>query len=103
MKKYICLLAGLALLPACEQKETTVMNRSAGTSNETETDPTIKETPSAGGEIEADTTTDETSSSTAERRWTPRLTRRLRPARSRQTRQLMRHLRPAARRRRTTR
>jgi uncharacterized lipoprotein YajG len=24
MKKYICLLAGLALLTACEQKETTV-------------------------------------------------------------------------------
>jgi hypothetical protein len=26
MKKYICLLAGLALLLACEQKETTVTN-----------------------------------------------------------------------------
>lgn len=26
MKKYICLLAGLALLAACEQKETTVTN-----------------------------------------------------------------------------
>ena len=26
MKKYICLLAGVALLAACEQKETTVNN-----------------------------------------------------------------------------
>jgi hypothetical protein len=26
MKKYICLIAGLALLIACEQKETTVTN-----------------------------------------------------------------------------
>ena len=26
MKKYICILAGLALLAACEQKETTVTN-----------------------------------------------------------------------------
>jgi uncharacterized lipoprotein YajG len=26
MKKYICLLAGMALLAACEQKETTVNN-----------------------------------------------------------------------------
>jgi uncharacterized lipoprotein YajG len=26
MKKYICLLAGMALLEACEQKETTVTN-----------------------------------------------------------------------------
>jgi uncharacterized lipoprotein YajG len=26
MKKYICLVAGLALLAACEQKETTVTN-----------------------------------------------------------------------------
>jgi len=29
MKKYICLLAGMALLAACEQKETTVTNPSA--------------------------------------------------------------------------
>jgi uncharacterized lipoprotein YajG len=26
MKKYICLVAGMALLAACEQKETTVTN-----------------------------------------------------------------------------
>jgi uncharacterized lipoprotein YajG len=26
MKKYICLLAGMALLAGCEQKETTVTN-----------------------------------------------------------------------------
>jgi uncharacterized lipoprotein YajG len=26
MKKYICLVAGVALLTACEQKETTVTN-----------------------------------------------------------------------------
>jgi len=26
MKKYVCLLAGMALLAACEQKETTVTN-----------------------------------------------------------------------------
>jgi uncharacterized lipoprotein YajG len=31
MKKYICLLAGAALLAGCEQKETTVTNPPSGT------------------------------------------------------------------------
>jgi len=30
MKKYVCLLAGVTLFAACEQKETTVTNPPAG-------------------------------------------------------------------------
>jgi uncharacterized lipoprotein YajG len=43
MKKYICILAGLALLAACEQKETTVTNP-PGEKKETNTT-IIKESP----------------------------------------------------------
>jgi uncharacterized lipoprotein YajG len=43
MKKYICLLAGLALLAACEQKETTVSNPPAE-NKETNTT-VVKESP----------------------------------------------------------
>jgi uncharacterized lipoprotein YajG len=44
MKKYICILAGAALLAACEQKETTVTNPPA---EKTESNTTIinKESP----------------------------------------------------------
>ena len=41
MKKYICLFAGLALLAACEQKETTVTNPPAEKAEKTETNTTI--------------------------------------------------------------
>ena len=41
MKKYICLLTGLALLAACEQKETTVTNPPAEKSEKKETNTTI--------------------------------------------------------------
>jgi uncharacterized lipoprotein YajG len=46
MKKYICLLAGVALLTACEQKETTVTNPPA---EKKESNTTIinKESPAA--------------------------------------------------------
>jgi hypothetical protein len=45
MKKYICLLAGVALLAACEQKETTVTNPPAEKKESTTT--IIKESPAA--------------------------------------------------------
>jgi len=41
MKKYICLLSGLALLAACEQKETTVTNPPAEKTEKKETNTTI--------------------------------------------------------------
>jgi uncharacterized lipoprotein YajG len=41
MKKYICLLAGAALLAACEQKETTVTNPPAEKTEKKETNTTI--------------------------------------------------------------
>ena len=41
MKKYICLFAGLALLAACEQKETTVTNPPAEKTEKKETNTTI--------------------------------------------------------------
>jgi uncharacterized lipoprotein YajG len=57
MKKYICLIAGVALLAACEQKETTVtppaekketnttiVNPSPAKSEKTETNTTINNT-----------------------------------------------------------
>lgn len=57
MKKYICLIAGVALLAACEQKETTVtppadtkeinttvVNPSPAKSDKTETNTTINNT-----------------------------------------------------------
>ena len=72
MKKYIHLLAGLALLSACEQKETTVtnppaekkesnttiVNPSPATSSKTETNTTINTTsPSSETKTESSTTT----------------------------------------------
>jgi uncharacterized lipoprotein YajG len=45
MKKYICLLAGLALLTACEQKETTIANPPAEKKESNTT--IIKESPAA--------------------------------------------------------
>jgi uncharacterized lipoprotein YajG len=54
MKKYICILAGLALLSACEQKETTVTNPPA---EKKETNTTIiKESPAP--ETKTETKTD---------------------------------------------
>ncbi|HEV2045705.1 MAG TPA: hypothetical protein VGQ95_03815 [Chthoniobacterales bacterium] len=41
MKKYICLLAGAALLAACEQKETTVTNPPAEKTEKKEINTTI--------------------------------------------------------------
>ncbi len=41
MKKYICLLTGVALLAACEQKETTVNNPPAEKTEKKETNTTI--------------------------------------------------------------
>jgi uncharacterized lipoprotein YajG len=48
MKKYICLLVGLALLGACEQKETTVTNPPAEKkeSNTTVINPPQNQSPS---------------------------------------------------------
>ncbi len=72
MKKYICLLVGLALLSACEQKETTVtnppgekkesnttvVNPSPATSTKTESNTTINESkPSSETKMESTTTT----------------------------------------------
>jgi hypothetical protein len=78
MKKYICLLAGLALLPACEQKETTVtnppaekkesnttvINPSPATSSKTETDTTINTGSTPSSETKTESTTTTTSSPT---------------------------------------
>jgi len=53
MKKYICLLAGLALLAACEQKETTITNPPA---EKKESNTTIlKESPSPETKTETKT------------------------------------------------
>jgi hypothetical protein len=41
MKKYICVLAGAALLAACEQKETTVTNPPAEKTEKKESNTTI--------------------------------------------------------------
>jgi uncharacterized lipoprotein YajG len=45
MKKYVCLLAGMAMLAACEQKETTVTNPPAEKKESNTT--IIKESPAA--------------------------------------------------------
>jgi uncharacterized lipoprotein YajG len=56
MKKYICILAGLALLVACEQKETTVSNPPV---EKKETNTTIvKESPAPSSETKTETKTD---------------------------------------------
>jgi hypothetical protein len=41
MKKYICMLAGVALFAACEQKETTVTNPPSEKTEKKETNTTI--------------------------------------------------------------
>jgi uncharacterized lipoprotein YajG len=53
MKKYICILAGLALLAACEQKETTVTNP-PGEKKESNTT-VIKESPAPSSKTETKT------------------------------------------------
>jgi uncharacterized lipoprotein YajG len=54
MKKYICILAGAALLAACEQKETTV---TPPAENKTESNTTVvKESPAPATKTETNTT-----------------------------------------------
>jgi len=53
MKKYICILAGLALLAACEQKDTTVTNP-PGEKKESNTT-VIKESPAPSSKTETKT------------------------------------------------
>ena len=55
MKKYICLLALAALLPACEKKETTVTNPPGDTKTENNTT-VIKESPAPENKTETNTT-----------------------------------------------
>lgn len=56
MKKYIYLIASVALLAACEQKETTVTNPPA--ENKTESNTTIvKESPAPASKTETNTST----------------------------------------------
>ena len=55
MKKYICLFALAALLPACEQKETTVTNPPGDTKTESNTT-VIKESPAPETKTESNTT-----------------------------------------------
>lgn len=56
MKKYICLLAGVALFAACEKKETTITNPPA--ENKTETNTTIvkEASPAPATKTETNTT-----------------------------------------------
>jgi uncharacterized lipoprotein YajG len=53
MKKYICLLTGLAVLAACEQKETTVTNPAAEKKESNTT--IVKERPSPETKTETKT------------------------------------------------
>jgi uncharacterized lipoprotein YajG len=53
MKKYICILAGLALLAGCEQKETTVTNPPAEKKESNTT--IIKESPAPSTKTETKT------------------------------------------------
>jgi uncharacterized lipoprotein YajG len=55
MKKYICILAGAALLSACEQRETTVTNP-PGEKKETNTT-IVKESPAPSTKTESKTET----------------------------------------------
>jgi hypothetical protein len=64
MKKYICLLALAALLPACEKKETTVTNPPGDTKTENNTT-VVKESPAAGTSKTENNTTINTSSPAA--------------------------------------
>jgi hypothetical protein len=63
MKKYICVLALAALLPACEQKETTVTNPPGDTKTESNTT-VIKESPAPESKTETNTTINAPSSET---------------------------------------
>jgi uncharacterized lipoprotein YajG len=54
MKKYIYLLAGIALLAACEQKETTVTNPPGESKKETNTT-IVKESPAPSSKTETKT------------------------------------------------
>ena len=56
MKKYICILAGAALLAACEQKETTVTNPPAEKKTENNTT-IVKESPAPTEKTETKTET----------------------------------------------
>jgi hypothetical protein len=62
MKKYICLLAGVALFAACEKKETTITNPPA--ENKTETNTTIvkEASPAPAPHTETNTTINTTTS-----------------------------------------
>jgi hypothetical protein len=53
MKKYICIMVGLALLAACEQKETTVTNP-PGEKKESNTT-IVKESPAPSTKTESKT------------------------------------------------
>ncbi len=61
MKKYICLLAGVALLAACEKKEETTVNPAGESKTENNTT-VIKESPAAPAKTETNTTVNTTSS-----------------------------------------
>jgi len=54
MKKYICLLASVALLGACEQKETTVTNPPGEKKTENNTT-IVKESPAPASKTETKT------------------------------------------------
>jgi hypothetical protein len=64
MKKYICVLAGAALLVACEQKETTV-NPPAGEKKESNTT-IVNPSPASESKTESNTTINTTSSPASE-------------------------------------
>jgi Tfp pilus assembly major pilin PilA len=55
MKKYICLLALAALMPACEKKETTVTNPPA--ESKTENNTTVVKEPGAATKTETNVNT----------------------------------------------
>jgi hypothetical protein len=60
MKKYICILAGVAaLLGACEKKETTVTNPPGDTKTENNTT-VVKESPAPASKTENNTTINKT-------------------------------------------
>jgi hypothetical protein len=64
MKKYICLLALAALLPACEKKETTVTNPPGDSKTENNTT-VVKESPAAPSKTENNTTINKTEVTTS--------------------------------------
>lgn len=64
MKKFICALAGMALLAACEQKETTVANPPGETKTEKETT-IVKESPAEKSETTTNKSVEETTTVTS--------------------------------------